>query len=159
MATLKVTIPENSQNIEGVATIAAPLEKVFEAHTDPELFAQWWGRGNPMNVQHFVCQDGGAWHVMEHAPDGTEHEFAGSFYEVKACERIVQTFEYLGMPERGHVLLQRTAFLAVDANTTEIRTLSTAQSQADHDGMLASGMESGWRESVEALGTLLEKQG
>lgn len=29
MAHLKVTIPENSQNILGTVTISAPLEKVF----------------------------------------------------------------------------------------------------------------------------------
>ncbi|WP_158516725.1 hypothetical protein [Scytonema hofmannii] len=33
MAHLKVTVPENSQNILGIVTINAPLEKVFEAYT------------------------------------------------------------------------------------------------------------------------------
>lgn len=40
--------------------------------------------------------------------------------------------------------------------TNEIHTHSTAMSQSDRDGMVASGMESGWRQSVEALGKLLE---
>ena len=35
MAALKVTIPENSQNIEGVARLKAPLDKVFQAYTTP----------------------------------------------------------------------------------------------------------------------------
>jgi hypothetical protein len=30
--------------------------------------------------------------------------------------------------------------------------------QEDRDGMVASGMESGWRQSVEALGKLLESE-
>jgi hypothetical protein len=55
-------------------------------------------------------------------------------------------------------MLERADFLAVDDRTTEIRTLSTAQSREDRDGMVASGMESGWRESVEALGRLVEVQ-
>jgi hypothetical protein len=63
----------------------------------------------------------------------------------------------MGMPERGHVFLERADFVAVDANTTEIRTLGTAQSLADRDGMIQSGAETGWRQSVEALGKLLEK--
>jgi uncharacterized protein YndB with AHSA1/START domain len=41
MAHLKVTIPENSQNILGTVTINAPLEKVFEAYTKEDLFASW----------------------------------------------------------------------------------------------------------------------
>ena len=32
MATLTLTVPEQSQNIQGVAVIKAPLEKVFDAH-------------------------------------------------------------------------------------------------------------------------------
>lgn len=155
MATLKVSVPEDSQNIEGVATIAAPLEKVFAAYTDPELLAKWWARGNPMTIRHLDCRTGGWWHVAEIA-DGNEYEFLGAIHEVVDCERIIQTFEFLGLPERGHVALQRSDFVAIDANTTEIRTLSTFQSREDRDGMVSSGAEGGWRQSVEALGRLLE---
>jgi hypothetical protein len=54
-------------------------------------------------------------------------------------------------------LLEKAEFVAIDASTTEIRTLSAAaQSQEARDGMVASGMESGRRQSVEALGKLVE---
>jgi uncharacterized protein YndB with AHSA1/START domain len=151
MANLKVTVPENSQNILGVVTINAPLAKVFEAHSQEELFAKWWCRGNPMKVYHFDCKSGGSWHIAEQSEDGAEYEFMGSFHEVVVNERIIQTFEFLGWPERGHVMLEKSEFVAIDDNTTEIRTHSTAFSQADRDGMVESGMESGWRQSVEAL--------
>jgi uncharacterized protein YndB with AHSA1/START domain len=158
MAELKVTIPENSQNIAGVVTIHAPIERVFEAYRDPALFAQWWCRGNPMIVHHFDCTSGGAWHIAEQTADGGSYEFTGCFHEVALNERIIQTFEFLGMPERGHVALERADFVAIDKATTEIRTLSTFQSQQDRDGLVASGMEGGWRQSIEALGRLLEEQ-
>lgn len=156
MADLKVTIPENSQNILGTVTIDAPLEKVFEAYVKEELFTSWWSCGNPMKVYRFDCQEGGSWHVANRSEDGREHEFMGCFHEIAPNQRIVQTFEYLGMPERGHVFLEKSEFVAIDDRRTEIRTLSTAMTQEDRDGMVASGMESGWRESVEALGKLLE---
>lgn len=156
MATLKVTVPEGAQNIIGVATIEAPREKVFQAYTDPTLFTKWWGRGHDMKVFRFDCREGGGWHVAECTPDGKEHVFMGAFHEVTPHERIVQTFEYLGLPERGHVFLERADFVALDANTTEVRSLSVAQSREERDGMLASGMEQGWGQSVEALGKLLE---
>lgn len=156
MADLKVTVPENSQNILGIATINAPLEKVFAAYTKEDLFVSWWCRGNPMKVYYFDCKDGGRWHIAEQSEDGNEYEFMGCFHEVAQNQRIVQTFEFLGMPERGHVMLEKTEFIARDEHTTEIRTHSTAMTQEDRDGMVASGMESGWRQSVEALGRLLE---
>ena len=156
MAHLKVIVPENSQNILGTVTINAPLDKVFEAYIKEELFSQWWCRGNPMKVHHFDCKDGGSWHIAELTAEGHEYEFTGCFHEVAKNKRIVQTFEFLGMPERGHVMLEKAEFVAIDDGTTEIRTHSTAMSQEDRDGMIASGMESGWRQSVEALGKLLE---
>lgn len=158
MADLKVTVPENSQNILGTVTINAPLEKVFEAYTKEELFASWWFGGNQMKVYRFDCQDGGSWHITGQSEDGREDEFIGCFHEVAQNQRIVQTFEYLGMPERGHVFLEKSEFAAIDERTTEIRTHSTAMSQEERDGMVASGMESGWRQSVEALGKLLESE-
>ena len=156
MATLKVTIPENSQNIEGVATLKAPLDKVFQAYIEADLFARWWGRGNPLTVHHFDCTSGGRWHVAEHAEDGGVYEFMGSFHEVAPNKRIIQTFEFLDIPERGHVSLERADFVAIDAETTEVRTLSTAQSREARDAMVAGGIEAGWRQSVEALGRLVE---
>lgn len=158
MAHLKVIVPENSQNILGMVTINAPLEKVFKAYIKEELFAVWWCRGNPMKVHHFNCETGGSWHVAEQSEDGNEYEFTGCFHEVAQNKRIVQTFEFLGMPERGHVMLTKSEFVAIDAHTTEIRTHSTAMSKKDRDSMVASGMESGWRQSVEALGKLLESR-
>ncbi len=157
MAYLKVNAPENSQNIYGVVTIRAPLEKVFAAYTDVDLFSKWWCRGNPMKVHQFEARNGGYWHIAEQSEDGNEWEFVGVFHEVAPNERIVQTFEFLGMPERGHVMLEKAEFAKVDESTTEIRTTSTAQSQEDRNDMMVSGMEDGWRQSVEALGRLLEK--
>jgi uncharacterized protein YndB with AHSA1/START domain len=82
MAHLKVTVPENSQNILGTVTINASLEKVFEAYIKEELFTKWWCRGNPMKVYRFDCQDGGSWHIAEQSEDGNEYEFTGCFHEV-----------------------------------------------------------------------------
>ena len=158
MANLKVTVPEYSQNILGAVTINAPLKKVFEAYTQEDLFASWWCRGNPMKVYHFDCKDGGSWHIVEQSEDGNEYEFTGCFHEVAQDKRIVQTFEFLGMPERGHVMLEKAEFVAIDEHTTEIRTHSTAMTVADRDEMVASGMESGWQQSVEALGRLVESK-
>lgn len=54
-------------------------------------------------------------------------------------------------------MLEKCEFVAIDDATTEIRTHSTAFNQEARDGMVASGMESGWRQSIKALGKLLEK--
>ena len=98
-----------------------------------------------MTIHQFECVAGGRWHIAEHAEDGNDYEFMGSFREVAPNERIIQTFEFLGIRERGQVSLERADFIVIDAGTTEIRTRSTAQRREARDGMVASGMEGGWR--------------
>ena len=80
MATLKVEVSENSQNILGTATIKAPLEKVFKAHTDEELFVKWWGSGLDYKVYAFDARDGGEWRMSNGGSDGTRYEIGGSFH-------------------------------------------------------------------------------
>ncbi|MBL8158927.1 SRPBCC domain-containing protein [Candidatus Saccharibacteria bacterium] len=157
MATLKVEAPAGSQNILGTAVIKAPLAKVFKAYTDPELFKKWWGRGHEVKVYEFNAVTGGTWHIAEVAEDGNEYAFRGTIHEVAENERIIQTNEFLGLPERGVVSLEKAEFVALDDNTTEVRTTVTVQSVEGRDAYVASGMEGGWRQSVEVLGTLVEE--
>ena len=102
----------------------------------------------------FDAKDGGVWHVTEKSQEG-EFAFYGTFHEVAENTRIVQTFEYMGMPERGHVILQTSAFVEVAPDQTQIRTISTFQSQGDLRGMVDSGMEEGYRQSMYALGKVV----
>lgn len=37
----------------------APRERVWQAMTDPEQLAQWWGRGNRLVVERFELERGG----------------------------------------------------------------------------------------------------
>jgi len=156
MAKLHIEAPENSQNILSTVTINAPLEKVFEAYTKQELFTQWFMRGNEVIVDKFDAVDGGAWKIGEKAEDGKVYDFGGTFHEVAENERIVWTFEFMGMPERGHVSIERSDFVKINDTTTEVKAVSTFFSVKDRDGMIASGMEDGFRQSVEALGRLVE---
>ena len=70
---------------------------------DPALVAQWWGRGNKLVIERMEVRRGGHWRFVEHGPDGT-HGFEGRYREVTAPERVVQTFEWDGMP--GHVAVE-----------------------------------------------------
>lgn len=159
MASLDVTVEPNSQTILGVARIQAPLEKVFHAYTDADLFKKWFVRGHDSRLHSYEAKNGGSWHIDELMPDGTSYSFCGSFHEVAVNERIIWTFEFLGIPERGHVSLERMDFIPIDELTTEIRTTSTFFSVADRDAMASSDMEAGWLQSLQALEKLINKEG
>ena len=72
-----------------------------------------------------------------------------------APERIIGTFEFEGLPERGHVALQTAKFEALPGGRTRVTSQSVFQSVADRDGMLQSNMERGVKDSFERLDEVL----
>lgn len=78
-----------------------PRERVFEAFTDPELVAQWWGpRGTTTTIELWEARTGGDWRARITGSDGAGQTFRGTFREITAPERIVRTTT----PERGGML-------------------------------------------------------
>jgi uncharacterized protein YndB with AHSA1/START domain len=130
----------------------APRDRVWKAMTDPRLVAQWWGRGNKLVVERLEVERGGHWRFVEHSPEGI-HGFEGRFAEVTPPERVVQTFEWDGMP--GHVALETMTLEDVGDGRTRLITTSLFLTAQDRDGMLQSGMEGGLNESYAALDRLL----
>ncbi len=136
----------------------APRELVFKAFTDPELYAQWLGpRGLQTTIETFEPRNGGSWRYIQRDKSGSEFAFHGVNHEVSAPERIIGTFEFEGLPEKGHVILQTVRFTSLPGNRTKMASQSVFQSVADRDGMLQSGMEAGVNDSYDRLDELLEK--
>jgi uncharacterized protein YndB with AHSA1/START domain len=132
----------------------APRDEVWQAYTDPELVAQWWGRGNKLVIERLEVERGGHWRFVEHSDQGV-HGFEGRFREVTPPERLVQTFEWDGMP--GYVIINSTTFEDLGDGRTRIVATSLFSATEERDGMLNSGMEQGMNESYAALDRLLAK--
>jgi uncharacterized protein YndB with AHSA1/START domain len=130
----------------------APRDRVWQAMTDPKLVAQWWGRGNKLVIERLEVERGGHWRFVEHAPDGV-HGFEGRFSEVTPPERVVQTFEWDGMP--GHVALETATLEDLGDGRTRLVNTSLFMTAEDRDGMIQSGMEGGLNESYAALDRVL----
>jgi uncharacterized protein YndB with AHSA1/START domain len=130
----------------------APPERVFEAFTDPELIPEWWGpRKVTTIVDRMDARAGGDWRFICRDPEG-ETAFRGTYREITPPARIVQTFEWEGMP--GHVVVE-TAELEDLGERTRVTTSSLFHTTEERDGMLASGMEGGLNESHQRLDELL----
>jgi len=136
----------------------APRELVFKAHTDPDLYVQWLGpRELIMSLETFEPRSGGSYRYIHKDRDGNEYAFRGVNHEVEAPERIISTFEFEGLPEKGHVILGTLKFEALPGNRTRLSGQSVFQSVADRDGMLRSGMERGVNDGYERLDEILAK--
>ena len=133
----------------------APRELVFRAHTDPELYVQWVGPNDlEMTVQKLDAKDGGTFEFTHKRGDDS-YRFFGSYHEVLEPERIIGTFEFDGLPERGHVIMGKTTFEELPNGRTKLVHQSVFFSVADRDGMVQSGMERGVSEGYEKLDELI----
>jgi uncharacterized protein YndB with AHSA1/START domain len=137
----------------------APRELVFKAHEDPALIQQWLGpRNRVMKIDYYNSKSGGSYRYTIEDKAGREiAAFNGAIHEVTAPERIIQTFEFEGLPERGHVTLDTMTFEKLPGNRTKVTTHSVCRTQSDRDAMMASGMESGVNEGYEKLDEILSK--
>jgi uncharacterized protein YndB with AHSA1/START domain len=146
---LTVTLPSDRE-IVMTRVFDAPRASVFEAHSKCEHIKRWWGSNLTCEMDF---RPGGTYRFVQHAPDGGEHAFRGEYREIVAPERIVQTFEFEGMP--GHVAVETLTFDEQDGKTT-LTSTSVYQSVEDRDGIIATGMESGAAESLDRLADLLQ---
>jgi len=150
-----VTAESGVQEVFITREFDAPRELVFKAHTDPELYVQWLGpRGYEMILETFEPVNGGKYRYIHKDPDGNEFAFHGTFHEMSE-ELMIQTFEFEGLPERGHVSLDTMRLEALPGDRTRVTIQSVFQSVEDRDGMVQSGMERGVREGYERLDDVL----
>lgn len=150
-----ITADPNLPLIRITREFDAPPDKVFRAHVDPALVAQWLGpRSTTMHIDRWDCQTGGAYRYVATDADG-EYGFHGSFHEVRPSEVIVQTFTFDGWPDG--VALERLVLEDLGGGRTRLTTTSLVDSFEARDAMLQSGMEVGVREGYEKLDELLAR--
>jgi uncharacterized protein YndB with AHSA1/START domain len=155
-ATATVSTPSDRE-IRVERSFDAPRDLVFQAFTDPELVPEWYGpRGTTIVVDTMEVRAGGSWRFVLTDEDGRENAFRGTYREVSPPERIVQTFEWEGMP--GHVAVETVTFEDL-GDRTRIINVSLFHTTEERDGMLSSGMESGMNETYARLDELLARLG
>ncbi|HEV8591888.1 MAG TPA: SRPBCC family protein [Pyrinomonadaceae bacterium] len=153
-----VTAEPGKQELFITREFDAPRDLVFKAHTDPDLYIQWVGPNDlTMTIDKWDSRDGGSY-KFTHERDGHKYSFFGVNHEVHAPERIIGTFEFDGLPERGHVIMGKTRFEELPEGRSRVVHQSVFFSVADRDGMIQSGMERGVAEGYEKLDALLAKE-
>jgi uncharacterized protein YndB with AHSA1/START domain len=152
----QVKVEPNKQELFIIREFEAPREMVFKAFTDPKLLVKWLRPCDlTLKIDKFKGGSGGEWRFVHIDGKGNEFGFHGVIHEELQPERIIRTFEFEGLPESGHVVLETARFEKLPGDRTRLTIQSVFQSVADRDGMVASGMEGGVRESHEKMDELL----
>jgi uncharacterized protein YndB with AHSA1/START domain len=137
-------------SLEITRTIAAPIEKVFDAFTKPEIMERWFTRGVQQNqvvkVTELDLQVGGKLRLDVTTPKGEVYRLLCEYREIERPRRLLFTFAWTSHPEHGD------SFVIVDlesqgANRTEVRFRQqgflSAKAARDHEG--------GWIECFDVL--------
>jgi uncharacterized protein YndB with AHSA1/START domain len=151
----QVTMTAGEQTITFSREFEAPAARVFAAHVDPHLIPRWIGpRGTTVEMRHFDARTGGSWSYVV-VGQGGRWPFHGSFHEVTAPNRIVQTFEYDDEP--GHPSLDVLTFVDLPDGRSRIDGITAYLSVADRDAQ--AELDSGRDEDFDRLEELLTGAG
>lgn len=155
MAKTEFKVEPGKHEIVTTRVFDAPRELLFKIMSDPKLIPNWWGpRRLTSHVEKMDVRPGGMWRFVQSDPAGNQFAFHGVYHDVVAPERVVQTFEFEGVP--GHVLLQTMVLEDLGGKTKMIQQ-DVFQSVEDRDGMMQSGMQSGAEETMDRLAELVAK--
>ena len=153
----KITAENGKQEFFIEREFDAPRELVFRAFNEAEMIVQWLGPdSSTMEIEKFESKTHGSYRFLHTDCNGSGMTFAfnGVIHEVLAPERIIRTFEFEGLPERGHVSLEFLTLEALRDNRTRLHIQCVFKSVEDRDGMLQSGMEGGMNEGFAKMDRL-----
>ena len=155
MTKLNLIAEPGKQEMIITRTFNAPVELVYRTYTDPAAIPNFWGpRQYSTVVDQMDVRFGGTWRYIQKGQDSDgEYGFRGIYHEVVPNERLVNTFEFEGMP--GHIGLVTTTFEEKDGLTL-LTEKSVFQSVEERDGMIQSGMEEGANDLFDRLAEIVE---
>jgi len=114
---MNATIERSSTADREIATTRifdAPRDLVFDAWTEPQHVAQWWGPNGFTTTTHSMdVRPGGEWIFIMHGPDSTDYKNHIVYREVVRPERLV--YDHVSGP-----LFRATVIFESEGNKTRL---------------------------------------
>ena len=155
----QVIAEDNKQELFIIREVDIPRDKVFQAFTDPEILVQFFAPfDHTMHFNYHDYRSGGSYSWCNKNKEGkTLCTFNGVIHELFSPERIIQTSEFMELPQRGNAILEIIKFEELPNNRTKITIHDICPSVAIRDAMINSGMEKGLVDIFNNLDKLLSK--
>lgn len=111
-----MTAKNKSSELQIIRIFDAPVETVWDAWTDPEQVAQWWGpRGFTLTTHGKDLRPGGSWHYTMHGPDGVDYPNKTVYFEVEKYAKLV--YDHGGNDDRPPLFRVTVLFSRVGTKT------------------------------------------
>jgi len=148
------TVNREAKEIVMERVFDAPRDLVWKLWTDPQMIPKWWG---PVKYKTVVdkmdFRVGGQWRFIQSDSHGNEFAFHGIYREIVPFEKISVTFNFEPIGP-GHELLEVVTFEVMKGQTKMV-SKAMYNSIEDLEGMVKSGMEEGYNETMERFAKLL----
>lgn len=121
---------ENKSNEIHITRIYdAPVKMVWDAWTDPQQVAQWWGpRGFTITTHSMDLRTGGSWAYTMHGPDGVDYPNKTKYLEVEKYARMV--YDHGGNDDRPPLFRVTVLFSEVAGKTKMEMSMALATPEA-----------------------------
>src|SRR2546423_1323473 len=101
----------------------APVKAVWDAWTDPERAAKWWGpRGFTITTHSKDLRPGGSWVYTMHGPDGVDYPNKTQYFEVEPLKKLV--YDHGANDDRPPMFRVTVLFSEVKGKTTMDMTMT-----------------------------------
>lgn len=147
---------EGQQDIVISRVFRAPPRIVFEAYTKAEFVSRWWApksHGASLVECTADVRTGGRYRYVMNVREQGNMAFSGEYREVTPYTKLVYTQVFEPMADAGAVVATVT-FEEVNGQT-KLTSRERYPSKEAREAAVASGMESGMRESMEQLEELV----
>jgi uncharacterized protein YndB with AHSA1/START domain len=103
----------------------APVAAVWDAWTDPEQTAKWWGpRGFTLTTHSKDLRPGGTWVYTMHGPDGVDYPNHAVYHEVVKHQKLV--YDHGATDDRPPLFRVTVLFSETGGKTTMDMTMALA---------------------------------
>ena len=107
----------------------APVEAVWDAWTDPDQVALWWGpRGFTLTTHSKDLRPGGHWTYTMHGPDGTDYPNKTIYHEVE--EHVKLVCDHGGNDDRPPLFRVTVLFSEIEGRTKMDMTMALETQEA-----------------------------
>jgi uncharacterized protein YndB with AHSA1/START domain len=143
----------NPNEIRITRVYDAPVEAVWDAWTDPEQIAEWWGpRGFTLTTHSKDLRPGGNWVYTMHGPDGVDYPNKTLYREVETHAKLV--YDHGGNDDRPAMFRVTVLFTEIGGKTKMemSMTLPTPEAAAETRKFIKhAGGDATWDRLAEYL--------
>lgn len=134
-------------------TLDAPIQLVWEAWTQPEHIAMWWGpKGMETKVLEHNFTEGGSWKYSMAMPDGSEFIADGVYSVIVELEKIFSSANFKPMTEGVEI----QCIFREEGNTTHFTFNCIHETEEYCKQQEQMGFYNGWGSTFERLNEFLQ---